>query len=115
MLAVDPIFFVTNEITAITSAMRKNAQWANSGLAFILGVPARKTATCGSIIEELELKPTDLPIEFVSIQSFRFGHYLVLPLLFYFYFTIHFVHLCNLIPILTQTLIIRKTSLFLGS
>jgi hypothetical protein len=67
MLAVDPIFFVRNEITTITSAMRKNTQWTNSGLAFILSVPTRETTALGSIADDLGLKPTDTSIEIVSI------------------------------------------------
>lgn len=37
-ISVDPIFLVTNECIYITSAMRKNARWAQSGMAAILGV-----------------------------------------------------------------------------
>lgn len=36
-LSIDPIFVVTNECVTITSAMRKNARWAQSGVASILG------------------------------------------------------------------------------
>ncbi|KAF5098984.1 hypothetical protein D0Z00_001850 [Geotrichum galactomycetum] len=43
--------------------MRKNTQWANSGLAFILSMPARETAALGSIAYDLGLKPTDASIE----------------------------------------------------
>lgn len=37
-ISVDPLFLVTNECIHITSAMRKNARWAQSGMAAILGV-----------------------------------------------------------------------------
>lgn len=37
-ISVDPIFLVTNECIYITSAMRKNSRWAQSGMASILGV-----------------------------------------------------------------------------
>lgn len=36
-LSIDPIFVVTNECVTITAAMRKNARWAQSGVASILG------------------------------------------------------------------------------
>lgn len=36
-ISIDAVLLVTNEVVAITSAMRKNAQWANSGMAAILG------------------------------------------------------------------------------
>lgn len=37
-ISVDSIFLVTNECIYITSAMRKNARWAQSSMAAILGV-----------------------------------------------------------------------------
>jgi hypothetical protein len=38
-ISVDPVFLVTNECIAVTSAMRKNTRWAQSGVAAILGAP----------------------------------------------------------------------------
>lgn len=39
-ISIDPIILITNEIGYVTFAMRKNARWANSGVASILGIPA---------------------------------------------------------------------------
>lgn len=36
-ISVDPAFLVINECIAVTSAMRKNARWAQSGVSAILG------------------------------------------------------------------------------
>lgn len=46
-ISIDPIFLVTNECIHITSAMRKNARWAQSSMASILGVPP-SSSTGGS-------------------------------------------------------------------
>jgi hypothetical protein len=38
-ISIDPVFLVINECIAITSSMRKNARWAQSGVASILAAP----------------------------------------------------------------------------
>jgi brefeldin A-resistance guanine nucleotide exchange factor 1 len=47
---VDPIFLVSAECLAITSAMRKNARWANSGVSSILRGPSDTNGRSGSDI-----------------------------------------------------------------
>ncbi|KAG5365582.1 hypothetical protein CJU90_4674 [Yarrowia sp. C11] len=49
-LSVDPIFLVSAECLAITSAMRKNARWANSGVSSILRGPSDTNGRSGSDI-----------------------------------------------------------------
>lgn len=58
-ISVDPIFLITNECIYITSAMRKNSRWAQSGMAAILGVSSISDNSDGlSSRWGLKAKPT---------------------------------------------------------
>ncbi|KAK9450275.1 uncharacterized protein V1518DRAFT_440749 [Limtongia smithiae] len=43
-ISISPVSLVINECSTVTSAMRKNARWAQSGVASILGVPNEDSA-----------------------------------------------------------------------
>lgn len=64
-ISIDAIFLVTNEVVTITSAMRKNAQWANSGMASILGGPPQ--GQHNSLATHLGLRARNGSISSVSI------------------------------------------------
>lgn len=55
-ISIDPAFVIANEISYITSAMRKNARWANSGMASILGVPPMSADEDDSLASRLGLR-----------------------------------------------------------
>jgi brefeldin A-resistance guanine nucleotide exchange factor 1 len=54
-LSVDPVFLLINECTTVTSAMRKNARWAQSGVATILGTPSMESSD-SSLAQSLGLR-----------------------------------------------------------
>lgn len=56
-MSVDPIFLVTNECIHLTSVMRKDARWAHTGMAAILGVPPSIDRDHDSLASEFGLQP----------------------------------------------------------
>lgn len=50
-LAIDPIALVTTECITITSAMRKNARWAHSSVASILGGGGSATQSASNLLD----------------------------------------------------------------
>lgn len=65
-ISVDPILLILAETAHITSAMRKNARWANSGMATILGVPPSTQGDNDTLASRLGLRTRKSPLGSVS-------------------------------------------------
>lgn len=68
-ISIDPILLILAETTHITSAMRKNARWAHSGMATILGVPPSADGDDGTLASRLGLRTRKSSLGSVSVVS----------------------------------------------